>query len=131
MRLDGTEHRLHLPREGFVIPKKLLASRSADDLGRWLLRRYGVKVVVDSATKCWIWPLSLNSHGYPAWWWNGSAVGARRWMFQQVAGKALSRHRAVKTKEQMCGTRECVRPSHLKAVTWTSVRKLQRNGLAA
>ena len=130
-RLDGTDHKLHLPREGFVVPRNLLRNRTADELGRWLLRKYGVQVVIDSVNKCWIWPLSYNSHGYPAWWWNGSAVGARRWMYQQVAGKALSRRHAVKTRGTLCGTRECVRPTHLKAVTWISIRKLQHQSDAA
>lgn len=130
-RLDGTDHKLHLPREGFVIPKKLLVARSADQLGRWLFHMYDINPTVDSVTKCWIWPLSFNSHGYPAWWWNNSAVGARRWVYQQVAGRALSRRYAVKTRGDLCGTRECVRPSHLKAVTWISIRKLQYQSDAA
>lgn len=118
LRSDGSQYRFNLRRTGFVLKRSELEGRTVNQLGRQILRTYGVYPWYDSLTGCWRWPLSLNSHGYGAWWWNNSAVGAHRWLYQQVYRTTLPRTLVVDhVNRRRCMYRDCVRPSHLEAVT--------------
>lgn len=68
---------------------------------------------VSKTDGCWLWTGARTSNGYGNFWLDGSYVGTHRWAYEQEHGPIP--HDLV--LDHLCRRRECVRPSHLEAVT--------------
>lgn len=79
--------------------------------------RFWSNVDTDSSDGCWLWKLSVGSHGYGqvGWWENGRSrmVLAHRVSYELLVGPIPDGLQL----DHLCRVRLCVNPSHLEAVT--------------
>lgn len=115
-RTDGSKKVFSIERTGFpTFPNRYMTD---DQKGRYVLREFGIRPIIDEETGCWHWPLAVSEKGYGKWWWNSSTTNAHRWMLGQVKGRAIKRKYDVDHCVWAgCAYRDCVRPSHLEQVT--------------
>ncbi len=75
---------------------------------------------VDKNGECWLWTANKSPEGYGQFWADGRLVPAHRWAYKS-AGKTVPPKFVL---DHLCRTRNCVRPSHLDAVTEsTNIRR--------
>lgn len=67
---------------------------------------------VDASGDCWEWTAGLNWKGYGKFKIDGRTVGAHRIAYEFLIGSIGDLH-----IDHLCGTRHCVNPDHLEAVT--------------
>lgn len=66
-----------------------------------------------SPSECWPWKGSLNQSGYGTWSHSGKGRNAHAWAFRLFVGDVLPGFEV----DHLCHSRNCVNPSHLRAVT--------------
>jgi hypothetical protein len=73
---------------------------------------------VDYSGDCWLWAGATNGSGYGQFKAGpGAPVMAHRWAHEDILGPIPDGHEV----DHLCGTKLCVRPEHLEAVTpWTN-----------
>jgi hypothetical protein len=72
-------------------------------------------------TGCWLWMLSLGSHGYPQGGFNSKVVLAHRLSYEAFIG-AIPKNYEIDHK---CRNKSCVNPGHLEATTKIANRRRQ------
>ena len=69
--------------------------------------------VVDEETGCWLWQLATGTDGYGVFCHQGKNFKAHRISYMEYVGPVDSGY----VVHHKCGTRSCVNPEHLQAVT--------------
>lgn len=72
-----------------------------------------VDYIVDDATGCWNWQLSLDHHGYGMAYIDGKKIGAHRLIYQRERGPIPD----GMPLDHLCRNPRCVNPDHLEPVT--------------
>lgn len=72
-----------------------------------------VDYIVDDATGCWNWQLSLDHHGYGMAYIDGKRIGAHRLIYQRERGPIPD----GMPLDHLCRNPRCVNPGHLEPVT--------------
>lgn len=72
-----------------------------------------VDYIVDEATGCWNWQLSLDHHGYGTVCVKGKRTGAHRFIYEQANGPIPE----GMSLDHLCRNPRCVNPAHLEPVT--------------
>lgn len=81
------------------------------------LERFAAKVAVDQASGCWRRPAGADDHGYGQFWFEGKMVRSHRASYLMFVGPIPDRFEVDHVKTRGCRYRDCVRPTHLEAVT--------------
>jgi hypothetical protein len=82
----------------------------ARSVGRpWAHRHDGLRAYEVDAGGCWLWQLSIASHGYARIRVGGDYVRAHRWFFVRYVGPIPEGY----DLHHVCGVRRCVNPAHL------------------
>lgn len=68
---------------------------------------------VRKTSTCWLWLGAIHHTGYGQFWFEGCAVFAHRWAYEQWVGPIPDGLEL----DHKCRIRHCVRPAHLEPVT--------------
>jgi hypothetical protein len=81
------------------------------------MERLIAKIVIDGESGCWRRPVGISAKGYSQFWFGGKLQAAHRVSHILFVGPIPDGHEVDHVKARGCRFKDCIRPSHLEAVT--------------